>query len=89
MLGIVEVGEKPNPIWDYPQLDRLYLRLENEYELRERLIALEQKLALISKSVETVLAILQRDSSYRVEWYIVILIVGEIFLSIYDIWTRH
>jgi uncharacterized Rmd1/YagE family protein len=89
MLGIVEVGEKPNPIWDYPELDRLYLRLENEYELRERLIALEQKLALISKSVETVLAILQRDSSYRVEWYIVILIVGEIFLSIYDIWSRH
>ena len=67
----------------------LYLRLENEYELRERLIALEQKLALISKSVETALAILQRDSSYRVEWYIVILIVGEIFLSIYDILTRH
>lgn len=88
MFGIVEVGEKPDPIWDHPELDRLYLRLEDEYELRERLIALEQKLALISKSVETSLAILQRDSSHRVEWYIVILIVVEIFLSIYDMWIR-
>ncbi|MGB3297768.1 MAG: RMD1 family protein, partial [Phormidesmis sp.] len=88
MLGIVEVGEKPDPVWDYPELDRLYLRLEDEYELRERLVALEQKLALVSRTVETSLGVLQRDSSHRVEWYIVILIVVEIVLSVYDIWTR-
>lgn len=88
MFGIVEVGEKPDPVWDHPVLDRLYLRLEDEYELRERLVILEQKLALISKTVETSLNILQRDSSHRVEWYIVILIVIEIALAIYDIWTR-
>ncbi len=89
MLGIVEVGEKPDPVWDYPELDRLYLRLENEYELRERLVALEQKLALVSRTVETALGVLQRDSSHRVEWYIVILIVVEIVLSVYDMWFRH
>jgi uncharacterized Rmd1/YagE family protein len=88
MFGIVEVGEKPDPVWDDPALDRLYLRLEDEYELRERLVILEQKLALISKTVETSLNILQRDSSHRVEWYIVILIVIEIVLAVYDIWTR-
>ena len=88
MFGIVEVGEKPDPVWDHPELDRLYLRLEDEYELRERLVTLEQKLALISKTVETSLGILQRNSSHRVEWYIVILIVVEIVLAIYDLWTR-
>ncbi len=88
MLGIVEVGEKPDPIWDYPDLDRLYLRLEDEYELKERLVALEQKLALISRTVETALGILQRDSSHRVEWYITILIVIEIGIAVYDILTR-
>ncbi len=88
MLGIVEVGEKPDPIWDNPELDRLYLRLEDEYELRERLVALEQKLALVSKTVETSLGVLQRDSSHRVEWYIVILIVVEIALSVYDMFRR-
>ncbi len=89
MLGIVEVGEKPDPIWDYPELDRLYVRLANEYELRERLVSLEQKLDLISKTVETSLGVMQRDSSHRVEWYIVILIVAEIVLSIYDLWARR
>ena len=88
MLGIVEVGDKPDPIWDYPDLNRLYLRLEDEYELRERLLILEQKLALISRSVETALGILQQGSSHRVEWYIVILIVVEILLSIYEIWLQ-
>ncbi|MBE9029471.1 RMD1 family protein [filamentous cyanobacterium LEGE 11480] len=88
MLGSVEVGEKPDPIWDHPELDRLYLRLEDEYELRERLLALERKLDLIAKTVETVLGILQRDSSHRVEWYIVILIVVEILLSVYDLWIK-
>jgi required for meiotic nuclear division protein 1 len=86
MLGIVEVGEQPDATWDRPELGRLYLRLEDEYELRERLAALEQKLALISKTVETALGILQRNGSHRVEWYIVILIVVEIVLSIYDLW---
>ncbi|MEM9006153.1 MAG: RMD1 family protein [Cyanobacteria bacterium P01_F01_bin.86] len=88
MFGMVEVGEKPDPVWDHPELDRLYLRLEDEYELRERLVILEQKLTLISKTVETSLGILQRNSSHRVEWYIVILIVVEIVLAIYELWTR-
>lgn len=88
MFGIVEVGEKPDPVWDDPALDRLYLRLEDEYELRERLVILEQKLALISRTVETSLNLLQRNSSHRVEWYITILIVIEIALAIYEIWTR-
>ncbi|MEO0431885.1 MAG: RMD1 family protein [Cyanobacteria bacterium J06656_5] len=88
MLGIVEVGDKPDPIWDFPDLNRLYLRLEDEYELRERLLILEQKLALISRSVETALGILQQDSSHRVEWYIVILIVVEILLSVYELWIQ-
>jgi uncharacterized Rmd1/YagE family protein len=85
IFGIVEVGEKPDPIWDFPELDRLYLRLEDEYELRERWVALERKLMLISKTMETSLAILQRDSSHRVEWYIVILIVIEIILALYGL----
>ncbi|MEM9486735.1 MAG: RMD1 family protein [Cyanobacteria bacterium P01_F01_bin.116] len=88
MLGIVEVGDKPDPIWDFPDLNRLYLRLEDEYELRERLLILEQKLTLISRSVETALGLLQQASGHRVEWYIVILILVEILLSVYEIWLQ-
>jgi uncharacterized Rmd1/YagE family protein len=88
MVGIVEVGEKPDPLWERPDLERLYLRLEDEYELRERLLALERKLALVSHTAETALELMQHDSSHRVEWYIVALIVVEILLSVYELWIK-
>jgi required for meiotic nuclear division protein 1 len=89
MVGIVEVGEKPDPLWERPDLERLYLRLEDEYELRERLLALERKLALVSRTAETALELMQHDSSHRVEWYIVALIVVEILLSVYELWIKQ
>ena len=34
--GRVAIGEKPDALWDRPDLERLYARLEDEYELKER-----------------------------------------------------
>lgn len=87
MVGRVEVGEKPEILWDRPELERLYLRLEDEYELRERHLALERKLELVSRTAETLLDLLQHSRSLRVEWYIVILIVVEILLTLYTMYS--
>lgn len=84
MVGRIEISEKPELLWDHPALERLYARLESEYELRDRYRALERKLELISRTAETVLEILQARRNLRVEWYIVILIVVEILLSLYE-----
>lgn len=84
MVGRVEVAEKPDLLWDHPPLERLYARLVGEYELTERHRALDQKLELIARTAETVLDLLQHKRSLRVEWYIVILIVIEILLSLYE-----
>lgn len=84
MIGRVEVTEKPELIWDYPEYERLYARLEDEFELTERHTALDRKLALLSKTAETLLGILQNKRSLRVEWYIVILIMVDIVISISD-----
>jgi uncharacterized Rmd1/YagE family protein len=46
--GRVAVAEKPNVVWDRRDLDRLYARLEDEYELKERAEALARKLAVIA-----------------------------------------
>lgn len=83
MVGRVETGEKPELLWDHPELERLYLRLAEEYELRDRGRALDRKLEVIARTVETVLRLLQSRSSLRVEWYIVGLIVAELILSLY------
>lgn len=88
MVGRVEITERPELLWDYPQLERLYLRLEDEYELRERDRALDRKLDLISRTVETLLDLVHNKRSLRVEWYIVILIVVEIVLYLYDMFIR-
>lgn len=85
MVGRVEVSEKPEVLWEHPELESFYLRLEDEFEIRERHVALERKLGLISRTAETLLELLQNRRSLRVEWYIVILIVVEIFISLYEI----
>lgn len=82
MMGRVEVSEKPELLWDHPEHERLYLRLEDEYELSERHAALDRKLSLLSRTAQTVLSILQDKRTLRVEWYITILIVIEIFITL-------
>ena len=47
--------DKPEIIWEHPNLERLYLRLEDEFEIRERHLALERKLNLVSHTAQTVL----------------------------------
>ncbi len=88
-IGRVEVTEKPEILWERQDLERLYLRLEDELELRERHLALEQKIALVANTNETLLEMLQTRRSLRVEWYIVALIVVEIGLSLWDMFGVH
>ena len=87
MVGRVEIGEKPDVLWELTALNRLFSRLEDEYELKERRLALDRKLDLISRTVETLVDLLQNKRALRVEWYIVILIVIEIFLTLYQLFV--
>jgi uncharacterized Rmd1/YagE family protein len=83
-VGRVEVTEKPEITWDDADLDRLYERLATEYELRDRDLALSRKLELISRTAETYLDLVNNRQTLRVEWYIVILIVLEIVLTLHE-----
>jgi uncharacterized Rmd1/YagE family protein len=88
MVARIEVIDRPEVLWDHPDLEQLYRRLEDEFELQERAAILDRKIELISRTVETVLDLLQKRRSVRVEWYIVILIVIEIALTLYDLFWR-
>jgi len=90
MVGRVQVTEKPELLWERGELERLYLRLQEEYELPERDRALTRKLDLIAQTATTALGLLQARRSLRVEWYIVALIVVEIILTLYEMFiVRH
>jgi uncharacterized Rmd1/YagE family protein len=89
MVGHVEVDDKPDLLWDRPELDRLYVRLENEYELTERHDALKHKLDLVYKTAETILGMRQEKRTLHVEYYIVALIVMEIVIELVDKFFGH
>jgi uncharacterized Rmd1/YagE family protein len=83
--GRVAVTDKPDVIWDRPDLERLYARLQDEYELTERADALSRKLAVISETAEVLTDMIDTKRSLRLEFIIVMLIVFEIVITGYQI----
>jgi uncharacterized Rmd1/YagE family protein len=88
MVGRVAVSDKPDVLWDRPELERLYARLTDEFEIPDRYEAVESKLDLIGRTIQTAVNLVQSRRSLRVEWYIVILIVFEIILTLYEMFIR-
>jgi len=88
MVGRVAVSDKPDVLWDRPDLERLYARLTEEFEIPDRFEAVESKLDLIGGTIQTAINLVQTRRSHRVEWYIVILIVVEIALTLYTMFIR-
>jgi uncharacterized Rmd1/YagE family protein len=87
--GRVAIGEKPDVLWDRPDLERLYARLEDEYELKERVEALNRKLAIVAETANTVADIIDTRRSLRLELIIVLLIAFEILITFYQIYAAR
>ncbi len=89
VTGPVAVSEKPDILWDQPQLERLYARLEDEYELKERSEALNRKLAVVAESAQVLTDIIDTRRALRLELIIVFLILTELLITIYQLASRH
>jgi required for meiotic nuclear division protein 1 len=87
--GGVAITEKPDALWDRPDLERLYARLEDEYELRERVDTLNRKLAVIAETANTLADIIDTQRSLRLELIVVGLIAFEIVITFYQIFTSQ
>jgi uncharacterized Rmd1/YagE family protein len=79
--GRVAVAEKPDLVWDRPDLERLTTRLQDEYELKERGEALSRKLTVIADTAEVLTDIIDTRRSLRLEIIIVVLIAVELVLA--------
>src|SRR5262249_14988177 len=88
MSARVEVHEKPDILWDHPDFERLHARLSDEYELKERAIALARKLSVIEETARALTDIIDTERSTRLEAIIVLLIVVEILVAGYDLFFR-
>jgi uncharacterized Rmd1/YagE family protein len=87
--GRVAIGEKPDVLWERPDLERLYARLEDEYELKERVDTLNRKLAVVAETADTLADIIDTRRSLRLELIVVALIAFEIIVTFYQIYAAR
>jgi required for meiotic nuclear division protein 1 len=82
VAGRVAITEKPDALWDRPDLERLYARLEDEYELIERVETLNRKLEVVGDTANTLADIIDVSRSLRLEIVVVLLIAFEIVIGL-------
>lgn len=80
----VEAADKPELLWDHPELERLHARLADEYELEERCAALDRKLTLIGDTTEGVLSLIHGRRALGLEMAVVVLVGIEVVFTIWD-----
>ncbi|MBL8566287.1 MAG: RMD1 family protein [Hyphomicrobiaceae bacterium] len=80
----VDLDDKPDVLWDHPELERLWIKLVDEYDLPARGRAIGRKLEVIQETSDTMTELLATRTSHRLEWYIIVLIAIEILLGLYD-----
>jgi uncharacterized Rmd1/YagE family protein len=88
MSGRIAIEEKPDVLWDRGDLERLFARLEDEYELKERANALRHKLQVIEETTRALTDIIDTERSARLEAIIVLLIVVEVLIAFYELFFR-
>ena len=80
----VDLDEKPDVLWDHPELGRLWAKLVDEYDLPARARAVERKLAVIRETAEMVTDLVATRTSHRLEILVIVLIAIEIGLALID-----
>ena len=81
-VGLVAAAEKPDVLWERPDLERFYARLEDEYELKERADLLTRKLTVISDTGQALAHIIDTERSLRLERIIIALILLEVIFTV-------
>jgi uncharacterized Rmd1/YagE family protein len=79
-----DLDDKPDVLWDHPELERFWAKLVDEYDLPARARAIERKLVAIRETADTITDLLATRTSHRLEWYVIGLITLEILLNLYD-----
>jgi uncharacterized Rmd1/YagE family protein len=85
MSGRVAVEDKPDVLWDRSDLERLYARLEDEYELTERARTLARKIGVVQETARALTDLIDAQRSVRLEATIVLLIVVEVIVTFYQL----
>lgn len=78
--------DKPDLVWEDAELDLWYQRLEGEYEISERYTIVKEKIDTLFGDSEFILNYLENRRILILEVIIVVLIMIEVVILIYDLW---
>ncbi|MCS6913618.1 MAG: RMD1 family protein [Myxococcales bacterium] len=86
VIAKLALFDKPDLAWEHPQIDRLFNGLRLELEIADRYRALEAKLRMIQENLVLLADLSQQRSTWRVEMAIVLLILFEVGIMLWQTW---
>lgn len=84
-VASVMVLDKPEIAWDNAEADRFYLTMANMFELGQRYQEIKHKSETLMDITEVFSGLSHARRSSRLEWTIIILILIEIFISLWQL----
>nr|WP_256437605.1 RMD1 family protein [Roseococcus sp. SDR] len=84
----IQAADKPDLLWEHPELERLHQRLSDEFELPERCEALERKLVMVGEIMQTLLSLIQGQRSLLLEIAVAAFIFIQVVAGLYELVVR-
>ncbi len=84
LVATLYILDKPDETWNNQVLDSLYKDAADMFELKDRYKTLDYKLRMIQENLELISDLLQHRNANRLEMSIIILIVVEILLFLWQ-----
>lgn len=88
VLANMTLFDKPPEAWESEAIDRLDSLLWDHFDLEERMAAVNQKVQFLNDLNGTFLEILNHRKSVRLEQIVVLLILFEIVMGLYELWQK-
>ena len=85
-ISFIMVLDKPDITWDNQEADRLYLTMANLFELSQRYNEIKHKSETLMDITEVFTSLSHAKRASQLEWIIIILIVIEIVIYLFQIW---
>ncbi len=84
ILSKLAVLDEPPEAWSSERLSRLHAMLQEHFDFRNRVGTLQAKLDFLADLTQSLTNLLQHRESHRLEWIVVVLIVVEVILALFE-----
>jgi len=88
-VAYIQLLDKPDATWDNVAAEEMYSKLSQFFELQDRYDKIQAKSGVLMDLTDVVATYSHHNRDARLEWVIILLIVFEIFLSLFQMFLPH